>query len=275
MATYIKTLKEDNGDTTYPQTTAGAVLLSGGGDLETTLNSKASQTSVDGKISIGDVQYTDLVANSVRTAAIQDLNVTNAKIANLAVQTGKIANGAVTGVANNATAIGSAKLALNTVGTPNLRDDAVTPAKIGFASFGRFSGDLSSGSQSYSAGTAAIAKVPVQNVTPVGATYNTSTGVYTITQPGWWLITGGARAALASSSQGSARIRVNGSNVVVGSGTGYASSSVNTTFNQALAWMGHLAANDTVELAITCSVAMTNSNSATQQHLEGICLMPD
>lgn len=30
MATYIKTLKEDNGDITYPQTKAGAVLLDNG-----------------------------------------------------------------------------------------------------------------------------------------------------------------------------------------------------------------------------------------------------
>ena len=38
MATYIKTLKEDNGDITYPQTKAGAVLLNNGSDLETELS---------------------------------------------------------------------------------------------------------------------------------------------------------------------------------------------------------------------------------------------
>lgn len=120
MAEYIKTLKEDNGDITYPVTQAGAVLLTGGGDLETTLNAKATQTAVDGKISVGDVRYTDMTANSVRTAAIQDLNVT----------TGKIANGAITGAANNASSVGSTKLALATVGTPNLRDSAVSTAKV-------------------------------------------------------------------------------------------------------------------------------------------------
>ncbi len=67
MAEYIKTLKEDNGDITYPVTQAGAVLLTGGGDLETTLNAKATQTSVDGKISIGDVQGSDLTANAKTT----------------------------------------------------------------------------------------------------------------------------------------------------------------------------------------------------------------
>ena len=64
MATYIKDLVEDNGDITRPVTEAGAVLLSGGGDLETTLASKADQTAVDSKISIGDVQGTDLSANA-------------------------------------------------------------------------------------------------------------------------------------------------------------------------------------------------------------------
>ena len=64
MATYIKDLVEDNGDITRPVTEAGAVLLSGGGDLETALASKADQTAVDSKISIGDVQGTDLSANA-------------------------------------------------------------------------------------------------------------------------------------------------------------------------------------------------------------------
>lgn len=64
MATYIKTLKEDNGDITYPQTVGGAVLLSGGGDIESALTAKADQTAVDNKISMGDVQGSDLSANA-------------------------------------------------------------------------------------------------------------------------------------------------------------------------------------------------------------------
>ena len=62
MATYIKTLKEDNGDITYPQTIGSAVLLSGGTDLETELSSKASTTSVNNKIDIGDVQSTEMLS---------------------------------------------------------------------------------------------------------------------------------------------------------------------------------------------------------------------
>lgn len=38
MATYIKTLKEDNGDITYPQTKAGAVYTDEGSDVQTVLD---------------------------------------------------------------------------------------------------------------------------------------------------------------------------------------------------------------------------------------------
>ena len=77
MATYIKTLKEDNGDITYPQTKAGAVLLSNGSDLETELSQY--------------VTAEDIASTSALTPPIQ----TN-MIANGAVTTGKIANKAVT-----------------------------------------------------------------------------------------------------------------------------------------------------------------------------------
>ena len=91
MATYIKDLKEDNGDITRPVTEAGAVLLSGGGDLETTLASKADQTAVDNKISVGDVQSTDIASNAVTTAKIAGSAVTTAKLANGAVTAAKLA----------------------------------------------------------------------------------------------------------------------------------------------------------------------------------------
>ena len=77
MATYIKTLKEDNGDITYPQTKAGAVLLNNGSDLETELSQY--------------VTAEDIASTSALTPPVQ----TN-MIANSAVTTGKIANKAVT-----------------------------------------------------------------------------------------------------------------------------------------------------------------------------------
>lgn len=66
-----------------------------------------------------------VIDNAVSTGAISSQAVTNAKIE----------NGAVNGVANDATAIGTAKLALDTVGTPNLRDASVTSDKIDFTTF--------------------------------------------------------------------------------------------------------------------------------------------
>ena len=96
MAEYIKTLKEDNGDITYPVTLASAVSMTGGVDLEATINSKASAASVNNKIDIGDVQSTDIVANAVTTNAINGSAVTAAKLASNAVTTAKIANANVT-----------------------------------------------------------------------------------------------------------------------------------------------------------------------------------
>lgn len=90
MATYIKTLKEDNGDITYPQTKAGAVLLDNGSDLETALAAKADASTVNQKITVGDVQSTDIVANAVTTAKITDGAVTTSKLAKGAVTSDKI-----------------------------------------------------------------------------------------------------------------------------------------------------------------------------------------
>lgn len=80
MASYIKTLKEDNGDIIYPQTKGSAVLLDGGSDLESVLATKADASTVNQKITVGDVQSTDIVANAVTTAKIADNAVTSAKI---------------------------------------------------------------------------------------------------------------------------------------------------------------------------------------------------
>lgn len=96
MATYIKTLKEDNGDITYPETLASAVYVTGGGDVETALSSKATTASVSNKIDKGDVQTSDIASSAVTTAKIDDGAVTTAKIDDSAVTTAKINDGAVT-----------------------------------------------------------------------------------------------------------------------------------------------------------------------------------
>lgn len=59
MATYIKTLKEDNGDITYPQTKAGAVLLNNGSDLETELSQYVTAEDIG---STAAVDYSELLS---------------------------------------------------------------------------------------------------------------------------------------------------------------------------------------------------------------------
>lgn len=100
MATYIKTLKEDNGDITYPQTKAGAVLLNNGSDLETELSQY--------------VKAEDIASTSALTPPVQ----TN-MIADGAVTTGKIANKAVTSDKINWTAFDESEWPAFTTGTSN------------------------------------------------------------------------------------------------------------------------------------------------------------
>ena len=71
MATYIKTLKEDNGDITYPQTKAGAVLLNNGSDLETELSQY---------VTAEDIASTSALTPPVQTNMIADGAVTSAKV---------------------------------------------------------------------------------------------------------------------------------------------------------------------------------------------------
>ena len=81
MATYIKTLKEDNGDITYPQTKAGAVLLNNGSDLETELSQY---------VTAEDIASTSALTPPVQTNMIADGAVTTGKIANKAITSDKI-----------------------------------------------------------------------------------------------------------------------------------------------------------------------------------------
>lgn len=81
MATYIKTLKEDNGDITYPQTKAGAVLLDSGTDLETELSQFVTAEDIASTSALTPPVQTNMIANSA---------VTTAKIASSAVTADKI-----------------------------------------------------------------------------------------------------------------------------------------------------------------------------------------
>lgn len=81
MATYIKTLKEDNGDITYPQTKASAVLLTNNSDLESEL---AKYVTAE------DIASTSALTPPVTTNMIADGAVTSAKLGGGSVTAAKI-----------------------------------------------------------------------------------------------------------------------------------------------------------------------------------------
>ena len=68
MATYIKTLKEDNGDITYPQTKAGAVLLNNGSDLETELSQYVTAEDIASTSALTPPVQTNMIANGAVTS---------------------------------------------------------------------------------------------------------------------------------------------------------------------------------------------------------------
>lgn len=69
MATYIKTLKEDNGDITYPQTKAEAVLLNNGSDLETELSQYVTAEEIGSTASVTPAITTSMIADEAVTAS--------------------------------------------------------------------------------------------------------------------------------------------------------------------------------------------------------------
>lgn len=72
MATYIKTLKEDNGDITYPQTKAGAVLLNNGSDLETELSQYVTAEDIASTSALTSPAQTNMIADGAVTSAKTD-----------------------------------------------------------------------------------------------------------------------------------------------------------------------------------------------------------
>lgn len=70
MASYIKTLKEDNGDITYPQTLASAVFI-GNSDVETEMGKY---------VMAEDIASTSALTPVISTSMIQDGAVTAAKL---------------------------------------------------------------------------------------------------------------------------------------------------------------------------------------------------
>lgn len=81
MATYIKTLKEDNGDTVYPQTTTDAIYTTGGETLETRISKYVTAEDIAQSVaSFGTVTTGMIADNAVTAAKINDGAITKSKI---------------------------------------------------------------------------------------------------------------------------------------------------------------------------------------------------
>lgn len=81
MASYIKTLKEDNGDITYPQTLASAVFTSGGSDVETEMGKYVTAEDIASTSALTPPVTTNMIVDgAVTTAKIDDGAVTKAKV---------------------------------------------------------------------------------------------------------------------------------------------------------------------------------------------------
>lgn len=96
MATYIKDLKEDNGDIVYPHTNTDAVYTSGGETLETRISKYVTAEDIASSVqSFGTVTSGMIDDDAITTAKLDDGAVTTAKIDDDAVTNAKIADGAV------------------------------------------------------------------------------------------------------------------------------------------------------------------------------------
>lgn len=71
MASYIKTLKEDNGDITYPQTLASAVFI-GNSDVETELGKCVTAEDIASTSALTPPVTTNMIADDAVTAAKLD-----------------------------------------------------------------------------------------------------------------------------------------------------------------------------------------------------------
>lgn len=73
MASYIKTLKEDNGDITYPQTLASAVFI-GNSDVETEMSKYVTAEDIASTSALTPPVTTNMIADGAVTAAKVDFS---------------------------------------------------------------------------------------------------------------------------------------------------------------------------------------------------------
>lgn len=171
----------------------------------------------------------------------------------------------------NNTTLATSAIADGAITTAKIADDGVTVAKIDYSGHGRFSRKLGSNTQNISANTATTVLFPDAVVTDVGVSY--SSGIFTVSQAGWWSISSSVRAS-GGASTGVLRLKINGATTQDASGTAYANSSVSTVFYPNLAWEGHLAVGDTFSIEVQVTLATSNTSDL-HQLIHGCCILPD
>lgn len=163
------------------QTALGTNIAGSAANLAARL---AVSINADGTLNTSGIS--SLPANSVNTAAIQNLAVTTAKIANLAVTAAQIANATITATQIANGAVGTLQIANNAVGTNQIAAAAITqallasgavyPDNLGLTVWNATGSTLTAGQLVYISGwntanSLAQVSLAVNNTANTGATY--------------------------------------------------------------------------------------------------------
>lgn len=161
------------------------------------------------------------------------------------------------------------------VDTSDLVDGAVTADKIDWSTIGAGFNRYVTTNQTAAAGTQTIIKLDGSVGTDSGVSYNSANGVFEITQPGWWVFSGGIGGAVSAATTALAGIYINSG--------GATYPFVNRIYHSNTTWgvyigvsaIFKLSAGDTVRLVCEPTEnQMTAINAYNRGHLVGALICP-